>query len=493
MDFILAIDQGTTSSRSLIFDTKGQVKGVSQKEFTQYFPQPGWVEHDAEEIWETQLLTIKESIKNAGISVSQLKAIGITNQRETTVIWNKNTGKPISKAIVWQDKRTANVCEELIARNLKNYVIEQTGLVIDAYFSATKIKWLLDNVANARNQALKGELLFGTIDTWLLWKLTNGKSHFTDYTNASRTMLYNIKSLHWDKKMLDELDIPESILPNVKPSISNFGNAELEGIQIPILGIAGDQQSALFGQKCFESGMAKNTYGTGCFMLMNTGKKKYVSECGLLTTLACSLNDSRPDYALEGSVFIAGAAINWLRDGLGIINHAKETEAMAVSVPDSNGVYMIPAFSGLGTPYWDMYAKGAILGLTRDSNKNHIVRATLESLAYQTKDVLSVMQQESGIFLKKLKVDGGVCANNFLMQFQADVLDVPVERSTISEVTAFGVFLLAALGANVIQKENIDQLNPPERVFESVMNEKQRELLYKGWQQAIGKVMHQNK
>ena len=487
--YIIAIDQGTTSSRTLIFDLEGNVCATSQKEFSQIYPELGWVEHNADEIWETQLTTIHEAIKKSGIQPNEIKAIGITNQRETTVIWDKNTGKPIYNAIVWQDRRTASICEDIKNKGLATYISENTGLVVDAYFSGTKIKWLLDNVAGAKDKSAKSDLLFGTIDTWLLWKLTQGKVHATDYTNASRTMLFNIRTLEWDKKLVDELTIPQSLLPVVKPSSTHYGYWEYEGVEIPITGIAGDQQAALFGQTCFESGMAKNTYGTGCFMLMNTGSQLIHSKSGLLTTLACGV-DGKPVYALEGSVFIAGAAIQWLKEGLELIKSAKETDDMAQSKTDTGGVYVVPAFVGLGTPYWDMYARGAMFGLTRDTDKGHIVRATLESLAYQTRDVLDAMQGDSGIQLKKLQVDGGVCGNNFLMQFQADILNVPVERPKVTETTAQGAYYLAALGAKLLTIENIRQRRKTEKTFIPNMPDETRTKLYKGWKKAVERTMN---
>ncbi|MBP6664353.1 MAG: glycerol kinase GlpK, partial [Chitinophagales bacterium] len=445
--YILALDQGTTSSRAILFNEKAQIVGIAQREFTQIYPQAGWVEHNPNEIWDTQLATAQQVLTQCGVTATQIAAIGITNQRETTVVWDKKTGKAIYNAIVWQDRRTADTCTDLKNKGFEPYIRENTGLVIDAYFSGTKIKWILDNVPDAREKAEKGQLLFGTIDTWLIWKLTNGKTHATDYSNASRTMLYNIANLAWDKQLLAELNIPAKMLPKVLNSSDNYGTTTPElfgGTAIPITGVAGDQQAALFGQACFTQGMAKNTYGTGCFMLMNTGTERIRSKNGLLTTIAWGLNGT-VEYALEGSVFIAGAAIQWLRDGLRLIDSAADSEFYANKVPNSDGVYVVPAFAGLGAPYWDMYARGAIFGLTRRTTKAHLVRATLESLAYQTRDVLKAMEADSGLKLRTLRVDGGACANNLLMQFQADILDTPVERPALVETTAMGAAYLAGI------------------------------------------------
>ena len=433
--YVLALDQGTTSSRAILFNKEGLIQSVAQEEFTQIYPQAGWVEHNALEIWETQLRVAKACMTQLGVGPEDIAAIGITNQRETTVVWNKATGQPICNAIVWQCRRTAAYCDTLKDKGFDKKIREKTGLLVDAYFSGSKVKWILDNVDGARDLAAKGELLFGTIDTWLIWNLTKGKVHVTDYTNASRTMLFNIHDLKWDDEILAELDIPASILPEAKPSSYIYGETDptLFGIGIPIAGAAGDQQAALFGQTCFTPGSAKNTYGTGCFLLMNTGEKAVDSKNGLLTTIAWGI-DGKVEYALEGSIFIAGAAIQWLRDELKIIDKASETEAIAESVDDTNGVYVVPAFVGLGAPYWDAYARGAILGLTRGAKRAHLIRATLESLAYQTSDVLKAMEEDSGIVLKALKVDGGACANNFLMQFQSDVLDVRVDRPEVIEI-----------------------------------------------------------
>lgn len=492
MKYIIALDQGTTSSRAIIFDENHKIVGTSQKEFTQIYPKEGWVEHDPMEIWATQSGVLAEVIAKTGISTHDIAGIGITNQRETTVVWNKVTGRPVYNAIVWQCRRTASICDGLKAQGLENYVRENTGLVIDAYFSGTKIKWILDNVEGARAEAEAGNLLFGTVDTWLMWKLTNGKVHATDYTNASRTMIYNIKDLKWDEKMLEVLDIPKSMLPQVKDSSGLFGYANLGGQgghRVPIAGVAGDQQAALFGQACFNEGEAKNTYGTGCFMLMNTGDKMITSKNGLLTTIGIGLN-GKVEYALEGSIFIAGASIQWLRDELRIINDAKDTEYFASKVKDSGGVYVVPAFVGLGTPHWDMYARGTIVGLTRGSNRNHIIRATLESIAYQTRDVLDAMQEDSGIKLSQLKVDGGACANNFLMQFQSDIIGTKVRRPEVVETTALGAAYLAGLGVELwASKEEIRDRWHIDREFDPAVESVDREKMYKGWKKALKRAM----
>jgi glycerol kinase len=442
MKYIIALDQGTTSSRAVLFNETGQIVDIHQKEFTQIFPRSGWVEHDPEEIWRSQYEVLVLLINNNKLNAKDIVAIGITNQRETTVVWNKKTGEPLMNAIVWQDKRTADICEEMKEASLEAYVRENTGLVIDSYFSATKIAWMLRNVKGAKELAQKGELAFGTIDTWLIWKLTKSKVHATDYSNASRTLLFNIKKLNWDDTLLDFLGIPRSLLPEVFPSSHHFGDFELDGHRIPIAGVLGDQQAALFGQACFEKGSAKNTYGTGCFVLMNTGSQIFVSESGLITTIAWGL-DGKVEYALEGSIFIAGAAVQWLRDGLRIIDQAADTEYFARKASGHDDVYMVPAFAGLGAPYWDMYARGAVFGLTRDTGKNHIVKATLQSLAYQSRDVLDAMRKDSGIVLKSLKVDGGATSNDFLMQFQSDILGVEVERP---EIRLYGRYLRRAMG-----------------------------------------------
>jgi glycerol kinase len=489
--YILALDQGTTSSRSIIFDEQGNIVSMSQKEFTQIFPQPGWVEHDPEEIWNSQLYTAKEAIRNAGISAGQIASIGITNQRETTVVWDKNTGIPICNAIVWQDRRTSDICNTLKKKkDFEKYVRDNTGLVVDAYFSGTKIKWILDNIKGARKKAENGELMFGTIDSWLVWKLTDGSLHITDYSNASRTMLFNIKTLKWDPKLLDALGVPALMLPYVVDSsrIYGFTHRGIFDVEIPIAGIAGDQQAALFGQTCFSPGMAKNTYGTGCFMLMNTGNKMIKSKHGLLTTIAWGMG-GKVEYALEGSVFIAGAAVQWLRDGLKVIDNAADSEYHANAVPSSEGVYVVPAFAGLGAPYWNMEARGAIFGLTRGTGKSHFVRATLESLAYQTKDVLGAMEQDSGIKLKSLRVDGGACANNFLMQFQADMLGVPVDRPTVTETTALGAAYLAGLAVGYYKKPNILKQWKVDEQFKPKMKPADKTKLYDGWKKAVQATM----
>ena len=482
--YIIALDQGTTSSRTVLINEEGKIEGMNQQEFTQIFPESGWVEHNAEEILETQMATFKKVLEQKNRNLSEIAGIGITNQRETTVVWNKHTGKPIYNAIVWQDKRTAAICEQLKQRGLENYVRTTTGLVIDSYFSATKIHWILNTIDGAKEEAEKGNLLFGTIDTWLVWNLTKGKVHATDYSNASRTMLFDIKNLCWDSKLLNELGIPESMLPEVKPSSYHFGNFEIEGHQIPIAGIAGDQQAALFGQACFHKGEAKNTYGTGCFMLLNTGEDLEYSKNGLLTTIAWGIH-GKVYYALEGSVFVAGSAIQWLRDGLQIIKSAEESEFYAKQVSGDNPVYVVPAFAGLGAPYWDMYARGAIFGLTRDTEKKHLIKATLDSLAYQTKDVLNVMQKDSETALTSLKVDGGACANDVLMQFQSDILNVNVERPEIIETTVMGAAYLAGICVGLWKQEDIVERRKVNVVFSPNITEEKREKLYKKWLKAV--------
>jgi glycerol kinase len=486
--YIVALDQGTTSSRAIIFNADGSILGSAQKEFRQIFPKPGWVEHDPDEIWATQWEVFKKALADHKVAASQIAAIGITNQRETTVVWDRKTGEPIFNAIVWQDRRTADICEKLKTDGHEQYIRENTGLVVDAYFSGTKVQWILDNVEGARRRAEKGELAFGTIDSWLVWKLTNGKKHVTDYTNASRTLLYNIKKLEWDSTLLKALKVPESLLPEVKPSSHHFGDLDMDGVKIPIAGIAGDQQAALFGQACFEPGMAKNTYGTGCFMLMNTGTKMQLSHSGLVSTIAWGL-DGKVTYALEGSIFIAGAAVQWLRDGLKLIDEAPDSEYFAVKAGDSEGVYVVPAFAGLGAPYWDMYARGAIFGLTRDTGKSHLVKATLESMAYQTKDVLEAMQKDAGLSLKTLKVDGGATANNFLMQFQADILGANVERPSIIESTAMGAAFLAGIEVGLWSQKEIVKNREINRVFTPEMEEDDRKRLYNGWKSAVKRSM----
>lgn len=482
--FIVALDQGTTSSRALLVDHEGKIQGMVQREFKQIFPKSGWVEHDPKEILSSQMEVLKTLLDQEKVKPADIKAIGITNQRETTVVWDKNTGEPVYNAIVWQDKRTASICEHLKKLGLAEYVQKTTGLVIDSYFSGTKVKWILDNVKGARKKAEAGELLLGTIDSWLVWNMTKEHNHFTDYTNASRTMIYDIVNLKWDDKLLNALDIPKSMLPEVKPSAAHFGDYEYKGVKIPIAGIAGDQQAALFGQACFKKGTAKNTYGTGCFMLMNTGEEPQFSKNGLLTTIAYGLN-GKVNYALEGSIFIAGAAIQWLRDGLELIEHARETEDLAHAVKGENPVYVVPAFAGLGAPYWDMYARGAIFGLTRDTGKAHIAKATLEALAYQTKDILKAMEDDSGIQLKNLRVDGGACANNHLMQFQADILDSEVHRPEVIESTAMGAAFLAGIQVGLWKQQDIDQNRPMNRIFKPTFDRVKRKRLYKKWKKAV--------
>ncbi len=486
--YIMALDQGTTSSRCIIFDNKGEIVKIAQKEFEQIYPKPGWVEHDAMEIWGSQSGVMREAVDAAGIEPEEIAAIGITNQRETTVVWDKKTGKPIYNAIVWQCRRTSEICDELKEKGLTNKIKEKTGLIIDAYFSATKVKWILDNVEGARERSEKGELLFGTVDTWLIWKLTGGKIHVTDYSNASRTMMYNINTLEWDKEILEELNIPEKMLPEVKESSCVYGYTDsglFADVKIPISGCAGDQQSALFGQNCFEEGTAKNTYGTGCFLLMNTGEKLVKSENGLLTTISWGVN-GKVEYALEGSIFMGGASVQWLRDELRMIKTSSDSEKYASRVEDTNGVYVVPAFTGLGAPYWDMYARGAIVGLTRGAKKEHIIRATLESIAYQTKDVLEAMQNDSGMELKALKVDGGASNNNFLMQFQSDILNVKIDRPKIVETTALGAAYLAGLAVGFFEsKEDIKKKWICDREFSPKMDKEKREKNYKGWKKAV--------
>lgn len=486
--YIIALDQGTTSSRAVLFNEKGVCLVIKQKEFAQIFPQQAWVEHDPKEIWESQEFVLNELLDLPEVKNGEVLAIGITNQRETTVLWDRNTGEPVYNAIVWQDKRTAFICEDLREQGLTEYCKETTGLVIDSYFSGTKIKWILDSVDGARNKAEKGDLCFGTIDSWLLWNLSKGKVHATDYSNASRTLIFNIKDLQWDDKMLNALQIPKSILPEVKDSTAHFGEYESKNGLIPITAMIGDQQSALFGQACFEKGMAKNTYGTGCFLLMNTGNEIQESPSGLLNTIAWGV-DGKITYALEGSVFVAGAAVQWLRDGLQIIEDAAETEEIAMNTEDKD-VYVVPAFAGLGTPYWDMYSRGAIFGLTRDTGKYHIVKATLESLAYQSKDVLDAMQKDSGIQLQKLQVDGGACANDYLMQFQADLLDVEIERPDLIESTAIGAAYLAAYSIGLWSLDEITEHRKVSKIFRSKQNNKWRETKSSRWNEAVKRTMN---
>ncbi|HDX9578122.1 TPA: glycerol kinase GlpK [Bacillus pseudomycoides] len=486
--FILSLDQGTTSSRAILFNKEGKIVHVAQKEFTQHFPKPGWVEHSPQEIWGSILAVIATCLSEAEVKPEQIASIGITNQRETTVVWDKETGKPVYNAIVWQSRQTAEICDELKEKGYGDMVREKTGLLIDAYFSGTKVKWILDNVEGAREKAERGELLFGTIDTWLVWKLSGGNVHVTDYSNASRTLMYNIHELKWDEELLDMLTVPASMLPEVRPSSEVYGHTvdyHFFGQNVPIAGIAGDQQAALFGQACFGEGMAKNTYGTGCFMLMNTGEKAVASEHGLLTTIAWGLN-GKVEYALEGSIFVAGSAIQWLRDGLRMFQDASDSEAYAARVESTDGVYVVPAFVGLGTPYWDSEVRGAVFGLTRGTTKEHFVRATLESLAYQTKDVLCAMEADSGIELTTLRVDGGAVKNNFLMQFQGDILGVPVERPEVNETTALGAAYLAGLAVGYWkdQEEIAAQWNM-DKSFAPAMEAGTSEELYAGWKKAI--------
>ena len=487
--YILALDQGTTSSRTVLFDDLGKICGISQKETEQIYPKPGWVEQNAVEIYQSQLETMHTVMRDQDIDFSDVISIGITNQRETTVVWNKKTGEPVYNAVVWQDVRTSKYCKALKKEaEFNDYVHQNTGLFIDSYFSATKIKWILDNVPKARTQHKKGELLFGTVDTWLLWNLTKGKVHATDYSNASRTMIYNIKKLEWDQHLLDTMDIPHDMLPEVKPSSHHFGDFVFDEFKIPISGIAGDQQAALFGQACFKKGETKNTYGTGCFLLMNTGAKPKFSNNGLLTTIAWGL-DGKVHYALEGSVFIAGAAIQWLRDGLQLIDDAKDSEYFARQVKGDSNVFVVPAFAGLGAPYWDMDARGSIFGLTRDTGKNHIIKATLESLAYRSKDLILAMEEDSGVKLASLKVDGGACANDYLMQFQADILNASIERAEIIESTALGAAYLAGIGVGLWKKEDILKNRKIQKSFLPKMEDEKRIKLYKTWKKAVERSM----
>lgn len=490
--YVLALDQGTTSSRAILFDEQSNIVSVAQKEFTQIFPKPGWVEHNADEIWSTQIGVAAEAVAKAGIRAGDISAIGITNQRETTVVWEKATGKPVYNAIVWQSRQTMEICDALKAKGLADTFRHKTGLVIDAYFSGTKVKWILDNVAGAREKAENGELLFGTIDTWLIWKLTGGQVHVTDYSNASRTLMYNIRELKWDEEILQELTVPASMLPSVRPSSEVYGYTDTSvflGASVPIAGAAGDQQAALFGQTCFQPGMAKNTYGTGCFMLMNTGDEVFESKNGLLTTIAWGIG-GKVEYALEGSIFVAGSAIQWLRDGLRLIETAADSEYYAKKVRDAEGVYVVPAFVGLGAPYWDMKARGAIMGLTRGVTKSHVIRATLDSMAYQTKDVLSAMEADSGIKLQALKVDGGAVGNNILMQFQADILGVPVDRPEVTETTALGAAYLAGLATGVwSDKESLISNWKLQTRFVPGMDDAESAKLYKGWRKAVQRAL----
>lgn len=488
----MALDQGTTGSRAIIFNHNGTIVSTASKEFKQIYPKPGWVEHDPMEIWSSQVEVAKTALEKAGLEAGDIAAIGITNQRETAIVWDKKTGKPIYNAIVWQCRRTAPICDQLKKKGLAEIIQKKTGLVVDAYFSGTKIKWILDNVGGVREKAQKGEILFGTVDSWLIWNLTKGKAHVTDYSNASRTMLFNIHNLDWDEEILTELDIPPEILPKVLPSSYVYGSTDKEifGREIPISGDAGDQQAALFGQACYEPGMAKNTYGTGCFILMNTGEKIVPSKNGLLATIAWGVN-SKVEYALEGSIFIGGAVVQWLRDEIGLIKNSREIEKYALKVEDTNGVYLVPAFVGLGAPYWDMYARGIIVGLTRGAKKEHILRAAEESIAYQSRDVLEVIQKDSGINLKKLKVDGGAVRDNFLMQFQSDILGVPVVRPKVVETTALGAAYLSGLAVGYWKdKEEIAQKWKADKEFSPNMDEKTKEKLYKGWKKAVSRSLN---
>ena len=486
--YVIALDQGTTSSRCILFDREQNIVGVAQREFTQIYPKPGWVEQDPMEIWSSQSSVLTEVLAQTGIAPTEVTAIGITNQRETTIVWDKATGRPIYNAIVWQCRRTASLCEELKAEGaFSNYIKEHTGLLIDAYFSATKLKWILDHVEGARERARAGELLFGTVDSWLVWKLTGGKAHVTDYTNASRTMLFDIQNLCWDEEICRRLDIPMEMLPQVCSSSQVYGFANLQGVKVPIAGIAGDQQAALFGQGCFHPGEAKNTYGTGCFLLMNTGEQLCRSENGLLTTIAIGLN-GRVQYALEGSVFVGGAVIQWVRDELRFISESRDAEYYASKVPDTGGVYLVPAFTGLGAPYWDMYARGALVGLTRGTNRDHIIRAAQESIAYQSWDLVDAMEKDTGIPLSALNADGGASRDKFLMQFQADILNKPVRRPVIRETTALGAALLAGLATGVwSSQEEVKSRMKTDSLYEPAMDEAKRQKLLRGWHKAVGR------
>ena len=487
MKYILALDQGTTSSRAIIFDKKGAIVADAQQEFRQIFPKPGWVEHDADEIWATQRSVAADALGKAGLTSTDIAAIGITNQRETTVVWDRATGKPICNAIVWQDRRTSGACDRLKQAGKAPMIRRKTGLVVDAYFSGTKLQWILKNVPGARARARRGELAFGTIDSWLVWNLTGGRTHVTDVSNASRTMLCNLKTCDWDDELLTLFDIPRSMLPEVRDSSEVYGECTLWGGAIPIAGIAGDQQAALFGQVCRQPGMVKNTYGTGCFMLMNTGTKPVMSKNNLLTTVAWRIG-GRTEYALEGSIFIAGAVVQWLRDGLGLIKTSSEVESLAAQVPDTGGVYLVPAFAGLGAPHWDQYARGLMAGITRGTTSAHIARAALEGIAYQVHDVLEAMQSDSGIKLKELRVDGGACANNLLMQFQADMLGVPVVRPRVSETTALGAAYLAGLAVHYWKDTaEIAKQWQADRRFIPAMKPARRQQLLSGWKKALSR------
>ena len=488
-EYILALDQGTTSSRAILFDRQQNIVGISQKEFTQHYPKEGWVEHDPMEIYSSQYAVMMEVIAQSNVDIKQIKGIGITNQRETTILWDAKTGRPVYNAIVWQCRRTADIVDRLKQQGLGEHIREVTGLVPDAYFSATKIAWILDHVEGARERAKRGEILFGTVDSWLIWKLTGGKAHVTDMTNASRTMLFNIRTLEWDEKLLQALDIPRAMLPQVKSSSEIYGYTTIQGEQIPIAGIAGDQQAALFGQCCFEEGQAKNTYGTGCFLLMNTGEKPCVSENGLITTIAIGLN-GKVQYALEGSVFVGGAVIQWIRDEMRFITESKDAEYYAQKVEDTGGVYLVPAFTGLGAPHWDMYARGCIIGITRGTRREHIIRAAQESIAYQSYDLVRAMERDTGVKMRELKVDGGASRDRFLMQFQADILDCEVRRPMIRETTALGAAYLAGLAVGVWKdKEEIRSLWNCDVTFVSQMQEQKREQLLHGWHKAVERSM----
>jgi glycerol kinase len=483
--YVVALDQGTTSTRTILFDIKGNIISISQKELKQYYPQSGWVEHDAMEIYNDQLETFNQVVSDSGINPEEIASVGIANQRETTVVWDKVTGKPIHKAIVWLDKRTTDICKDIEDKGLSSYIKKNTGLVVDSYFSGTKLKWILDNVEGAQEKAENGQLMFGTIDSWLIYKFTNGQKHVTDHTNASRTLIYNIKKLEWDKKLLKELNIPLSLLPTVQNSSSDFGTIDYKGIQIPIYGVAGDQQASLFGQGGFEAGVAKSTYGTGCFILLNTGKKQVKSKKGLLTTLTCSLDSEPINYALEGSVFAGGASIQWLRDRMKVIEKASDTEAICNSIPPLKNVYVVPAFAGLGAPHWDSKAKGSVYGMTLDTGREELIKATVNALAYQTKDVIGAMEKDCGEKITTLKVDGGATANSYLMQFQSDLLNVEVDRPKMIEVTAFGAALLAGIKAGVWTKNDIEQIREIDIVFSPKMENKIRKKKYKGWKRAV--------
>ena len=488
--YILSLDQGTTSSRAILFDKEQNIVAMSQREFAQIYPKDGWVEHDPMEIYSTQYAVMMEVIAKSGVRPEEIAAIGITNQRETTVMWDKNTGRPVYNAIVWQCRRTADICDRLKAEGWADYIKDNTGLVVDAYFSGTKIKWILDNVDGVREKAEKGEILFGTVDSWLAWKLTDGRVHITDYTNASRTMLYNIKTLRWDDRLLNALDIPKSVLPQVLPSSHIYGYVNIKGVDIPLAGIAGDQQAALFGQGCFEEGQAKNTYGTGCFLLMNTGEKPCFSNSGLVTTIAVGI-DGKVQYALEGSVFIGGAVIQWLRDEMRFITESKDAEYYAAKVEDTGGVYLVPAFTGLGAPYWDMYARGCIVGLTRGTKREHIIRAAQESIAYQSLELVKAMEKDSGTVLQVLNVDGGASRDAFLMQFQADIMNKTVKRPVVKETTALGAAYLAGLATGFWQdKQQLIATRRYDGTFEPDMDSERREKLFRGWQKAVGRSMN---